>query len=69
MINLLMLLSLSCHEPKMLNTSSFAWNQYDYSMLNRAKFRCEELYSDAPCVKLFKKWGKRDYSVICGVKK
>ena len=53
----------------MLNTSKFPWNDYDQSMLKQAEKRCGELYDDSPCVKLFKKYDKLSYTVICGEKK
>ena len=56
----------SCPQTKMLNTSKYGWNDYDMDMLKQAKKRCGELYPDAPCVKLFKKYDKLSYSVICG---
>ncbi len=65
----LVALSLACSAVKMQNTTSFPWNDYDRSILKQAQTRCGELYSDAPCVKLFRKWGPQDYSVICGAKK
>lgn len=60
------LAALSCPEVKMQNVSGHPWNGYDKEILQQAKKRCGELYSDSPCVKLFRKWGKQDYSVICG---
>lgn len=66
MISLLLYLALSCPETKMQNVSGFPWNDYDQEMLAQAKKRCGEIYKEAPCVKLFRKWGKQDYSVVCG---
>lgn len=54
-----------CMEPEILNTTSSPWNNHDEETLTYAKKRCGEIYDDAPCVKLFKKYGKQDYSVIC----
>ena len=55
-----------CPRTTMTNISGYPWNDYDRSILKQAKKRCGEIYPDAPCVKLFRKWGKQDYSVICG---
>lgn len=60
---------LSCPAVTFQNTSGLKWNDYDYSILNQAKRRCGELYPDAPCVKLFRKYNFQQYSVICGAKK
>lgn len=68
MIEFLLAVSLSCPNVKIVNKSGLPWNDYDQSMLNQAKKRCGELYQDAPCVKLFKKYEKQAYSVICGAK-
>ena len=65
-MTILLLLSLSCPTVKMQNVSGYPWNDYDRSILKQTTKRCGELYPDAPCVKLFRKWGKQDYSVICG---
>lgn len=62
------LLLIACLPPKMLNVSIFPWNKYDYNILNQAKIRCGKIYPDSPCVKLFKKYNKQQYSVICGKK-
>lgn len=69
MITLLALAALSCPETKMQNVSGFPWNEEDRKVLAQTKKRCGELYDDSPCVKLFRKWGERDYSVICGAEK
>lgn len=63
------LLALSCAAPLMLNTSKYPWNNYDRSELKFAQKRCQEIYKDAPCVKLFKKYNRQQYSVICGEEK
>jgi hypothetical protein len=55
-----------CPRTTMINTSGFPWNGHDRKTLKYTKKRCGEIYPDAPCVKWFKKWGKQDYSVICG---
>lgn len=66
MIALALALAISCPVTKMQNVTKFPWNDHDRSILKQAKTRCGELYPDAPCVKLFRKYGKQDYSVICG---
>lgn len=66
---LILVAALSCPKPVMLNETSFPWNKRDYQVLRQVKKRCGEIYPDAPCVKLFKKYGDgHDYSVICGAK-
>jgi hypothetical protein len=62
----LLLVSLSCPKTVMDNRTNFPWNKHDAETLEYAKKRCVQIYSDSPCVKYFKKWGKQDYSVICG---
>jgi hypothetical protein len=52
----------------MENASKEPWNAYDYSILEQTKHRCGELYPDSPCVKLFRKYNRKQYSVICGEK-
>lgn len=66
MISLIMLLSSSCPETKMVNRTEFPWNDFDRQTLARAKKRCGELYENSPCVKLFIKRTANDYSVLCG---
>jgi hypothetical protein len=63
------LISLSCPKTEMVNVTKYGWNKHDAETLEYAKRRCGEVYEDAPCVKLFRKWGKQDYSVICGGEK
>lgn len=62
------IMSISCTPTKIQNVSGFKWNAHDRETLNYSKKRCQELYEDSPCVRLFKKYGKQDYSVICGEK-
>lgn len=64
----LLFLAISCPSTEIINTSGYPWNDYDQEMLEYSKKRCSELYSDAECVKMFKKYGEKDYSVICGQK-
>jgi len=62
----MIVLLMNCPLPVMQNVTKFHWNSYDMSILKQAKVRCGELYGNSRCVKLFRKWGKTDYSVICG---
>jgi hypothetical protein len=48
------------------NTSKFPWNDYDEKTLTYAKRRCTELYEEAPCLKFFVKYDKKDYRATCG---
>ena len=57
-----------CPTTLMENRTSFPWNDYDREMLRYSEKRCGEIYPDASCVVLFRKWGKQDYSVVCGRK-
>lgn len=66
MIQLFILLTLSCPVTKMQNITPFPWNDHDFNTLAFVKNRCVQIYPDSPCVKLFRKFGKQDYSVICG---
>lgn len=60
------MMALSCPVTKMQNVTKYPWNDHDRAILAQAKKRCGELYSDSHCVKLFRKYGKQDYSVVCG---
>lgn len=59
----------SCPKTTMLNTSKYPWVKYDYEILDYSKKRCAQLYQNSPCVKLFKKYNKQQYSVVCGTEK
>ena len=48
------------------NTSGFPWNAEDQKSLNFNKFRCVEIWEDAPCLKMFVKRGATHYWAICG---
>ena len=60
-----MALLLSCSPPVMQNVSKEPWNDYDREELKYVEKRCGEIYLDAPCVRLFRKWDKKSYSVVC----
>ena len=54
----------------MQNVTKFPWNDYDRKELKYAEKRCGEIYGESgKCVKLFRKWGERDFSVVCGASK
>lgn len=57
-----------CQPPKLENKTKFPWNDFDKKTLKGAATRCGQKYPNSPCVKLFRKHGERDYSVICGAK-
>lgn len=59
-------IAFTCPVPKVVNTTKFPWNRHDEKTLSYANKRCGQVYKDAPCVTWFKKWGKQDYSVVCG---
>lgn len=63
------ILALSCSATVMQNVSTEPWNDYDKKELKYAQKRCGEIYDDSPCVKLFRKFDKQQYSVICGKEK
>jgi len=55
--------------PVMQNVSKDPWNDYDRKQMSMAEKRCGELYPDAPCLKLWRKFGIQMYTAICGEKK
>ncbi len=66
MNSLLLLISLSCSVPQMINYTQYPWNKFDKQTLKRATKRCGKLYKTSPCVKYFIKMDKIDYRVVCG---
>ena len=62
----MIVLLMNCPLPVMQNVTKFHWNSYDRTILVQAQKRCGELYPGSICVKLFRKFGVQDYSVICG---
>ena len=66
---ILLLAALSCSPPVMQNVSKYPWNDYDKKEMKMAEKRCGELYSDAPCLKLWRKFGDRMYTAICAQEK
>ncbi len=65
---ILLAAALQCPNTKFVNVSGYEWNQHDLNTYRYVQKRCVQVYPDSPCVKLFRKWGKQDYSVICGAK-
>lgn len=66
---ILVILALSCPAPVLQNVSGYPWNSYDKKEQRYAEKRCKQIYDDAPCLKLWRKFGKQDYSAICGAEK
>lgn len=69
LLALLTTVALSCPPTKMENATTYPWNEFDMKTLKHVKTRCGQIYPNSPCVKLFRKWDKKDYSVICGREK
>ncbi len=61
------LILLVCMQPNIINKTK-TWNDLDQQTLKRAQVRCQELYSDAPCLKTFIKKEELLYNAICGNK-
>jgi hypothetical protein len=56
----------SCYEPRVVNMTG-SWDTHDNEVLMSAKAGgCKRHFKDMPCLKLFIKLNKNDYSVICG---
>lgn len=62
---ILLLISLSCIKPTLINNTKFPWNSFDKTTLKRANKRCKEIYKDAPCLKYFIKTAEKDYRAVC----
>lgn len=69
MATLMILLNLSCPKTIMQNATEFPWNDHDYKTLEYCKKRCVQIYEKSPCVTFFRKFGKQDYTVLCGEKR
>ena len=55
-----------CQQPKLLNVSKYPWViQEDQANLDYCIKRCPELYPDAKCLKLFRKYNKQQYTCLC----
>ena len=67
MTNFLLLAVLgTCPVVKMENTTKFPWNAFDMASLHKAQSHCGIIYPGYRCVKLFRKYTRKDYSVVCG---
>lgn len=65
----MILATLMCKPTYMLNVSGHPWNANDEKMLAYAKKRCMQIWAETPCVTVFRKYGKQDYTAICGAAK
>jgi len=54
-----------CAEPKIINKTD-SWNSSDKQMLEFSKVRCEQIYTDATCLKEFSKIEENVYWALCG---
>ena len=61
-----LLVGLVCPQTVQVNKTSEPWNDHDAKILQTVKKRCGELYPEAPCVKLFRKFDSQSYTVLCG---
>ena len=57
--------SFNCAPTNFENKTKFPWNENDKWNYETAVVGCAKKYKKSPCVKLFRKWDERDYSVIC----
>lgn len=57
---------LICPTTVQVNKTDEPWNDHDKKTLEFVKKRCEQIYPDAPCVKLFRKFDSQSYTVLCG---
>lgn len=64
--NALITIMATCPATIYQNVSKEPWNAYDYKVYDRALVRCKELDEEMPCVKLYRKYKPRQYTVICG---
>ncbi|NDG26888.1 MAG: hypothetical protein EB120_06915 [Proteobacteria bacterium] len=54
-----------CPETVVVNRTK-TWTKNDQRAINRAKWRCKEIYPDAPCLKRFDKIEEMRYNALCG---
>lgn len=68
MISLLaaIVISMSCPDTNLINSSSENWNAHDKKSLMIAKTRCSKIYTEYKCLKSFEKRSPKVYWVICG---
>ncbi len=57
-----------CIAVLIINLSLYPINDFDKKTIEVAKKRCEKIYPDAPCLKVFIKKDKMVYNAICGSK-
>jgi hypothetical protein len=69
MLTLAMILGHVCTAITLENVSHEPWNAYDFDRMRYAVKRCGELYEDAPCLHLWRKFDKRQYTAICGAER
>jgi len=70
MIAAFILLTLSCPQPKIVNTSKLPWNAEDQKELVYAQRRCGEIYGKSgECLIWIKKYADRQFSAMCGEKR
>lgn len=61
-----MLFTATCAATTIINQTP-EWIQQDAAALNRAQLRCQDIYPESPCLRVFKKLEPSVYSAICGV--
>ena len=67
---MILALTLSCPQPKIVNTSRLPWNAEDQKELRYAEKRCGQIYGKSgECLVSMKKYGFQQYSVVCGAKR
>lgn len=64
-LTLVLIMSTTCPKTQIKNDTD-VWNEQDQQTLTKATKRCGELYSDAPCLKLFTKRDENTYRALCG---
>lgn len=55
-----------CPPVKMVNKTKFPWNGRDKVVMARCVKHCPEIWSDAPCLKMFEKHEEHGYHCLCG---
>lgn len=66
LLSTIFMLTATCPQPNLINTTKYPWNDFDKKTLKVASKRCGTKYERSPCVKVFMKRGERAYWVICG---
>lgn len=66
MLTFMLMAALNCPITKMVNTSGLPWNAEDKKVMQYCTKRCSQIYPRSPCLKIFTKKAKQDYTVICG---